>query len=84
MSAKANRAAIAELKGRLGTGYVPVNLAPFRDAVAAAGDALRAGRPFSRMPAKSSGPLSPAAQRMMKRTEALREALKRDGVRVWE
>jgi hypothetical protein len=81
---KKNREALAEIRAKLGTGYTPVDLGPWRDAVAAAIEARRDGRPFSMMPAKSSGPLSPAAVRMLARYAAIREALIKEGAKCWE
>jgi len=83
MSAKANRIAIAELRAKLGTTYTPVDIQWWIDGVREAIDARRAGRPYSMVP-REHKPLSPAAQRMMKRYDAMAEALKKEGAKVFE
>jgi hypothetical protein len=75
---KQNRAAIAELKGRLGTKYVPVDLEPWKSAVIAVFDADEAGRPYSMVPARNPKPLSPAAVRAMAMYDKLATALAKE------
>jgi hypothetical protein len=83
VSAKQNRAELAALKAKLGTGYVPVDIQWWIDGVREAIDARRAGRPYSMVP-REHKPLGPAAQRMMKRYDAMAEALKKEGAKVFE